>query len=373
MADETQLQLIRSSVQKWNVWRRENDQIPTDLHGADLSGAYLRGAYLNGAHLRRANLSRADLSRADLSGADLNGAHLSRANLRGADLSRADLNGAYLSGAHLSHANLDDAHLSDADLGHAYLNAAHLSRANLSRANLIRADLSHADLSYANLSDGMLYETVFADVNLSTVMGLESCNHLGPSALDHRTLVNSGPLPLAFLRGSGLPDALIEYLHSLLRTPIQFYSCFISYSTKDQEFADRIYADLQDKGVRCWFAPENLKIGDPFRQRIDMAIRRHEKLLLILSEHSVKSDWVREEVEAALERESREKRLVLFPVRVDNAVMDTDQAWAASIRRQRHIGDFRDWKNHDSYGKAFQRLQRDLKAENSSAGTKHDS
>ena len=170
------------------------------------------------------------------------------------------------------------------------------------------------------------------------------------------------------LRGCGLPDTFIDYLPSLLSKPIRFYSCFISYSTKDQDFADRVYADLQNKGVRCWFAPEDLKIGDRFRQRIDEAIRLHDKLLLILSENSVRSDWVREEVESCLERERREKRTVLFPIRLDDAIMDTNEAWAASIRRQRNMGDFRGWKVHDSYQKALERLMLYLKAE-SSAGS----
>ena len=41
--------------------------------------------------------------------------------------------------------------------------------------------------------------------------------------------------------------------------------------------------------------------------------------------------------------------------------METDQAWAASLRRTRHIGDFRNWKDHDAFRKAFERLLRDLK------------
>ena len=81
------------------------------------------------------------------------------------------------------------------------------------------------------------------------------------------------------------------------------YSCFISYSTKDQEFAERLHADLQARKVRVWFAPEDLKIGDVFRQSIDQAIRLHDKLLVVRSEHSVASDWVQTEVEAAFERE----------------------------------------------------------------------
>src|SRR5262245_24600010 len=60
---------------------------------------------------------------------------------------------------------------------------------------------------------------------------------------------------------AGLPDRLIDYLPSLLNQPIQFYSCFISYASKDQIFADRLHADLQNKGVRCWFAPHDMRIG----------------------------------------------------------------------------------------------------------------
>jgi hypothetical protein len=191
---------------------------------------------------------------------------------------------------------------------------------------------------------------------------LDTCTHRGPSVLDHRTLQRSGRLPLAFLRGCGLPDRLIESLPSLLEEAIQYYSCFISYSSKDEAFAKRLHADLQNNGVRCWFAPEDMKIGDKFRQRIDEAIHFHERLLLILSETSVSSTWVEKDVETAFEKEQREKRTVLFPVRLDDAVMECHTGWSADIRRTRHIGDLRRWKDHDAYQQAFERVLRDLKA-----------
>jgi len=99
------------------------------------------------------------------------------------------------------------------------------------------------------------------------------------------------------------------------------------------------------------------------RDRIDESIRLHDKLLIVLSQASIASPWVRREVEAAFEREDRQKSIVLFPVRVDDAVMETNEAWAADIRRTRQIGDFTQWKDHDSYQKAFARLVRDLTAE----------
>ena len=194
----------------------------------------------------------------------------------------------------------------------------------------------------------ILRETLFTNVDLSNVIGLDTCKHVGPSSIDHRTLEKSPNLPLAFLRGVGLPDRLIDYLPSLLNQPIQFYSCFISYSVKDQDMAERLHADLQNKGVRCWFAPHDLPIGAKILDGIDEAIRLRDKVLLILSEHSIKSDWVEDEVTTAFEEERKRGQPMLFPIRLDDTVMDTDEAWAAKLRA-RNIGDFRHWKDHEKY------------------------
>src|SRR5262249_29828994 len=155
-------------------------------------------------------------------------------------------------------------------------------------------------------------------------------------------------LPLSFLRGVGLPENLIEYLPSLVNQAIQYFSCFISYSSKDDDFAKRIYADLQSNGVRCWFAPHDLRIGDKFIDEIDSAIRLRDKVVLVLSEDSINSDSVEDEVTTAFEEERKRKQIVLFPIRLDDAVMETNEAWAARLRA-RHIGDFSKWKNHDDY------------------------
>jgi hypothetical protein len=208
---------------------------------------------------------------------------------------------------------------------------------------------------------------MFGDTDLSLVKGLEAVNHVLPSTIGIDTIyLSNGKIPEVFLRGCGVPDNFIAYVGSLVGKAFEYYSCFISHSSKDQELAERLHADLQDKGVRCWFAPEDLKIGDKFRTRIDEAIRYHDKLLLVLSEHSVNSKWVEKEVETAFDKETAD-HTVLFPIRLDDAVMQTDRAWAADIRRTRHIGDFANWKDHDAYQKAFERLLRDLKAESAEA------
>ena len=281
-------------------------------------------------------------------------------NLAGAMLRRACLVDCNLNRAKLGGANLDGALLAHADL-----TCSDLSQTVLRNADLSRVEFRDTTLNDADFTGARLVGTVFSNVDLSIANGLETIHHTGPSTIGIDTIYRSkGKIPEVFLRGAGIPDPFIVYLRSLTGAAFDFYSCFISYSTKDQVFADRLYADLQAKGVRCWFAPEDLKIGDKFRSRIDESIRIHDKLLLVLSQDSISSPWVEKEVETAFERERRESRIVLFPIRLDNAVIETNEAWAADIRRTRHMGDFTNWEEHVSYKKAVERLVRDLQAPN---------
>lgn len=354
MANEEHLSIVKSGVSAWNKWRSEHREIAPDLTKADLRGANMRGMDLS-----EADLSGANLSEADLSGARLIAANLDKANLRDANLCGASLFDVILTGANLRGANLHKADIT------ADLRFANLSEADLSEAHLISSNLSEANLSGADLSDSEMDYTLMVDVDLSEVKGLETVKHSSPSSIGIDTIYRSkAMIPEVFLRGAGVPDDFITYMKSLVGSPIEFYSCFISYSSKDDAFAKRLYADLQREHVRCWFAREDLKIGDKFRPRIDEAIRIYDKLLLILSKNSIHSLWVEKEVETAFEKEHKSPgKTVLFPIRLGDAVMKTDQAWVADIRRTRHIGDFSNWKSHDQYKTAFDRLLRDLKAE----------
>jgi uncharacterized protein YjbI with pentapeptide repeats len=342
MANQEHFKILKQGVVDWNNWRIRTERFP-DLIAADLSGENLRFADLHCVDLTSAKLCRTYLRDADLSNAVLSGA----------DLSDADLSDAEMKGSHLDAAILLGTHFGGTNLSRANLREAHLRYANLHRARLFQADLSYCVMDLTQLSQ----------VDLSDVVGLEKVRHRGPSTIGIDTVYRSeGKIPEIFLRGAGVSDEFIALIKSLAGS-IQFYSCFISYSSKDKDIVERLHTDLQSKGVRCWFAPEDLKIGDKLRPSFDDAIRLHDKLMVVLSESSVKSPWVEKEVETAFEKERKQRRTVLFPICVDDAVMETDQAWAADIRRLRHIGDFRDWKNHDSYKKAFDRLLRDLNAE----------
>jgi hypothetical protein len=264
------------------------------------------------------------------------------------------------------------------DLSGADLSGANLSEADLRDADLDRANLHRANLDGANLDGAIIAHTILVDVDLSTVKGLDTIHHYAPSSIGIDTLSRSkGKIPEVFLRGAGVPENFITFMKSLTSAAFAFYSCFISYSTKDQDFADRLYADLQAKGVRCWFAPHSIQGGRKIHEQIDEAIKVYDKLLLILSDASMSSNWVKTEIANARAKERQQKRQMLFPISL--VPFDRIKEWklfdadtgidSAREIREYFVPDFSNWKDHDVYAKAFDLLVRSLKADSPRAAS----
>jgi hypothetical protein len=140
----------------------------------------------------------------------------------------------------------------------------------------------------------------------------------------------------------------------------EFFSCFISYSWSDKDFAAQLHDDLQKVGVRCWLDAKEIKVDDRISEHIDRAIQAHDKLLLVLSDASIRSAWVRAEIRNAFELEHARRSTVLFPVRLDDAVFASEDAAEIDQLRDRLIIDFSGWQDKTQYQRAFSRLVRDL-------------
>jgi len=397
MPNKKHFEIVQQGVEEWNRWRNENPEIEPDLSEIDLSDMKLNNANLGDTDLRRSNLRNTDfrgasLVRADLRAANINKAsfnlaklrkaNFSEAYLRESDLSEADLTRAYfiradlvrvdLWGTDLTKADfrwayligtdLKQANLTRADLRWAHLSESNLSQANLSKANLVKASIIKTNLHHCNLKNVLMAWTNFGDVDLSLTKELFTAQHFGPSSIGIDTIMRSnGKIPETFLRETGVPNNIIQNMGLLTEKGLSHQSCFISHSAKDLDFAQKLYTDLQNKGVRCWFASEDLKIGDKTWDSIYHYIRMRDIVLLILSEDSIAKDWVENEVNAALSEENKRKKPILFPIRVDTAVLDSDQAWAEYIKKTRNICNFSNWKDHDVYHQALENLLVDIR------------
>lgn len=377
MANEEQLKILKSGVEKWNRWRREN-RGRVDLRGADLRHT----------NLRDANFQDADLRGTNLQGTDLHRAKLVCAALHGSDLTSALLVEADLCGAYLGSALLFDADLRGADLFDAALNGANLRNANLSDVDLFGASLNFANLEGANLFGANLRGAKVLRANLSArfdgVSGLGEVVHRGPSAISPEALEwAQGKLPEAFLKGIGFkdweilsaklhdPDLRTDEVNDIgyeiinLRTkgPIQVNTLFISYARVDSGFVEFLEKALDKDGIRSWRDVHDMVAG-PIQPQIERAIDLNGTALLVLSKNSLGSDWVEWEVQKArglqkkLEEEGKRDAHVLCPVAIDDAWKDSK--WSGPLMNQLlkyNILDFSKWEEEEVVEKVYSKLK----------------
>jgi hypothetical protein len=351
MANDRHLEILRQGVDSWNQWRDEHHLVIPDLRDLDFAGASLININFHGTHLGGANLSNT---------------RLAMANLIHADLRSANLCGALLADSDLRFAKLNRASLRSADLGMANLSYADLTDADVSGGSLYDAVLINTNLSGANLSGVELGQTTFTNNDLSSTKGLNSVVHHLPSSIGIDTIYKSnGGVPDAFLRGAGVPDDFIAYARALRERPVQFYSCFISHSSKDQRFCNRLYSDLQANGIRTWYFPEDAKWGTSVWAEIDRGVKMYDKLVVVCSKKSLQSGPVQREIERALNREDREKKDILFPIRIDNYIFEGWNHDRKDDLLRKVIGDFTGWhRSTTKYNSAFGKLLKALQAKN---------
>jgi sulfatase modifying factor 1 len=90
---------------------------------------------------------------------------------------------------------------------------------------------------------------------------------------------------------------------------------FISYSHADSHFVDTLAERLKKTGVHVWIDKWMIKVGDSITGKINEGIGASDFLIIILSQSSVKSKWVREELNTALVKNVEvEKGAFILPV-----------------------------------------------------------
>ena len=103
--------------------------------------------------------------------------------------------------------------------------------------------------------------------------------------------------------------------------------------------------------------------------QFDENIRMHDKFLLIVSEHSMNSSWVKTEIKMAVKSEKETGKKKLFPIKsVDFKdikkwkLFDSDEGEDLAKRiREYHIPDFSNWdKDNEQYKEGLENLLRDI-------------
>lgn len=124
------------------------------------------------------------------------------------------------------------------------------------------------------------------------------------------------------------------------------------------------YADLCHHEVPGWYFPEDATWGKSAWGEIDSGIKLYDKLVVVCSEHSLQSGPVQREIERALQREDREGKHVLFPIRLDNYLFEYWEHERKADVLTKVVGDFRGWnRSATGYDTAFQKFPKALQAQ----------
>jgi len=309
---------------------------------------------------------------------------LARADLRGVDFRQADLDSAYLGGTELEGARFEDANLRCADLICATASQVSFRKAFLSGANLGVANLTGADLRDCPLLGATFFHTIvdrtdlrgtsyggthFGYEDLSTAV-IEAKKYYAPSPVSIQTmrLTAAGlgknranqAMVEAHFRGCGVSDEELDYFRGLIGHPIEFYSCFLSYSHSDKAFVRRLYDGLQGQGIRCWLDEHDLLPGDNLYDQIDRGIRLWDKVLLCCSKSALTSWWVENELTRAFEKEQElqrdrgEKVLCVIPLDLDGYLFEWTDGKATRLK-ERVAANFKD-RRARAFDKQLERL-----------------
>lgn len=271
-----------------------------------------------------------------------------------------------LAGIDLSEVRLDETQFGGADLTDANLSGAILIDTDLSQANLTSAQLDFAWLHNTNFNDALLTRTSFAgaemsgtlltDVDLSTATGLDTVRHSTESDVSFSTLVNSRfRIPQKFLRKSGVSIGLLQDLRRGGRIETNYGSCFISFSSVDRNFAERLEYGLAASGVRTFLDENNLVPGMDLDTQFMRAVREHDHVITVLSDASMTSAWVARETDLALQHRPEG----YIPVRL--CALEPVRAWyfdtfGTDETQSRLILSFENWEDEARFDRQLRRL-----------------
>lgn len=97
---------------------------------------------------------------------------------------------------------------------------------------------------------------------------------------------------------------------------------FVSYSSKETDFAYEFVHKLEQKGITCWIAPRDIPVGSDYTDKIPVAINGCPTFLLLMSKNSMESKWVKRELNQALSNDQ-----YVLPLQIEDCTLNDSFAF----------------------------------------------
>ncbi|MBF0451493.1 MAG: toll/interleukin-1 receptor domain-containing protein [Candidatus Magnetomorum sp.] len=73
----------------------------------------------------------------------------------------------------------------------------------------------------------------------------------------------------------------------------QYKKVFISYSHEDSEFVEKLYHQLQQDGVTCFFDKDSIRWGEHWPHALEKGLEKSDIVIPVLSPNYLKSEWTK--------------------------------------------------------------------------------
>jgi hypothetical protein len=140
---------------------------------------------------------------------------------------------------------------------------------------------------------------------------------------------------------------------------------FISYSYADKEFVEWLKNELENLDFEIWYDQEEIQVGDSIIDRINTGIHSSDAFIIVLSDSSKNSDWVKYEFNSAVLLSAIKKGIKVLPIKIDDSEIPADLSGYlyADFSKNKEQGlqiikkslgqitkaeyEFKDWSNFD--------------------------
>jgi hypothetical protein len=92
---------------------------------------------------------------------------------------------------------------------------------------------------------------------------------------------------------------------------------FISHNSKDKAFVRRLAKALEARNIKCWVDEAEIHFGESLVHKISGAINEIGLVIAVISNNSVFSNWVRQELDWAMTKEIKGNKIVVIPIIID--------------------------------------------------------
>lgn len=282
-----------------------------NMTNISISFSKMTGSQIREVRLRRANLEQSNIAASSLTAVDLRNARLCGTGFIESRISRSHFVGAIAMTADFSDAHITRCRFEYSDLSETSFHNSEFVSCRISKCNVIGTDFSGARFNNCMINDIDFSRALDTDrMKITNAQKGDGCQ-------TETELISNGPK--------------------------RFQSCFLSYSSLDYEFVNKLSLDLPEHGVLIWLDRKDMSSINWIETSLQKAILSHDVLVLVLSQHAEGRDWVKFETEQA-----RAAGVEIVPVVIDYQI--GERQWVKDIMEAGHDTiDFTQWRNEASY------------------------